>query len=255
MSDSHFKNPDLPSVGIVRTIPKVSQAELFSFKRCYLGISLDNSIFEASSLLALLLWTVRNFDQCLVVVGDYLCRFNEYILNGLAHDEAIKVAYGLGDSFIDRTSEFFRQLPKGRTRLTRWKSHLETNEYKKSRAMLDELFASDSAFRASIEKEASSFARRQTKRNRTLAVTIEEAIRLSSEYLLEEIAVFSALSEQGWQVELYPGPELQVLVDITKGKYSPVPEGLKKRINVELRIDETAPPHEKSPNDNPTEAD
>jgi len=65
---------------------------------------------------------------------------------------------------------------------------------------------------------------------------MEKAIEISSQYLLEEIAVFSSLSEQGWKVELYPGPELTVLIDIAKGQYSDIPEGLKERVNVELRI-------------------
>jgi len=65
---------------------------------------------------------------------------------------------------------------------------------------------------------------------------MEEAIELSCRYLLEEITVFSALSDQGWKVELYPGPELRVLVDIAKGEYSRIPQGLKERVNVELRI-------------------
>ena len=236
MSDSNSENLELPSVSVARTIPKISEEELFSHKRCYIGISLDNSVFEGKSLHALLLWIVERFDQCLVIVGDHLYRFNELILNGLKYDEAIKVAHDLGDSFILRTREFFQQLPNGKTHLTRWKSHLETKEYKKSRAILEHLFASDSEFRASVEKDAFSFVRRQTKRNRTLAVQTEDAIKLSSEYLLEEIAVFSALSEQGWQVELYPGPELRVLVDVARGKYLTVPRGLKERISVELKI-------------------
>ena len=74
------------------------------------------------------------------------------------------------------------------------------------------------------------------KRNKTLAVSGERALRLSCEYLLEEIAVFSALSEQGWQVELYPGSELVVLVYIARGKCLNVPQGLIKRISVELKI-------------------
>ena len=53
---------------------------------------------------------------------------------------------------------------------------------------------------------------------------------------LEEIAVFSALSEQGWRVELYPGSELAVLVYIARGKCLNVPQGLTKRISVELKI-------------------
>ena len=37
-------------------------------------------------------------------------------------------------------------------------------------------------------------------------------------------------------MELYPGPELGVLVDVAKGKFDHVPQGLKERINVELKI-------------------
>lgn len=235
-SVSQSKNLNLPSVSIVRTTPKISEEELFSYKRCYLGISLDNPIFRGRTLEALLLWAVRNFDRCLVVVGDYLCRFNSLIFNGLKNDAAPKAAHAAGDSFILGTSELFKRLPRGKISLTRWEPCLDSVEYKKSRAVLDNLFASDSDFRASVERDASSFARRQTKRNQTLAVSMEDAIELSCQYLLEEIAVFSALSEQGWKVELYPGPELHVLIDAAKGKYSRIPQGLKERINVELRI-------------------
>ena len=65
---------------------------------------------------------------------------------------------------------------------------------------------------------------------------MEVAIELSCRYLLEEVAVFSALSEQGWGVELYPGPELHVLSEVAKDKLINVPQGLKERINVELKI-------------------
>lgn len=236
ISDSQFENLDLPSVSIVRTIPKISEEELFSYKRCYIGISLDNPIFEGKSLQALLSWGVGHFDQCLVVVGDYLQRYNERILNGLKDNAALKAAQDAGDSFMYTANELLQQLPSQKIRLTRWKPYLQSSEYKKSKAILDGLFASDSDFRASVERDAFSFARRQTKRNRPLAVPMEDAIKLSCQYLLEEIAVFSTLSEQGWKVELYPGPELNVLVDVAKGKYLGVPKGLKERINVELKI-------------------
>jgi len=241
MSDLHFENLDLPSVSIVRTTPAISEEELFAHRQCYIGISLDNPVFEGTSLHALLLWIAANFDERLVVVGDYLLRFNEYIFNGLNHNEATKVANHIGDSFILRTRKLFQQFHDGKTHLTRWKSHLDSDDYKESRAILDNLFESDSAFRASVERDAFSFMRRQTRRNRTIAVQMEDAIKFSTEYLLEEIAVFSALSEQGWQVELYPGPELRVLVDIAKGKYLGIPKGLKERINVELKIRKTSP--------------
>ena len=235
-SDFNFKNLVLPSVRIVKTTPKVSEEQLFSYERCYFGISLDNPHFSGKSLQALLLWGVSNFEQCLVLVGDYLRRYNERILKGSKDDEAEKVAHELGDVFMRKTNEFFHQLPGKRVTVTRWKPCLQSSKYKKTRAILDELFASDADFRESVEKDAFSFVRRQTKRNQKFAVSPEEAAALSCEYLLEEIAVFSALSEQGWKVELYPGPELNVLIEIANGKYQNVPQGLRERVNVELHI-------------------
>jgi len=227
---------DLPSVSIAKIIPNISTDELFSYKRCFVGISLENPVFEGDSLCAMLHWIVEKFDQTLVVVGDHLCRFNEPILNGLGEDASAKAADRLGDSFILKTQQLFEQFSKDRIHLTRWKLHLETDEYKKSKAILDDLFLSNPGFRLAVEKDASGFVRRLMKRNKTLAVSRQEALALSCKYLLEEIGVFSALSEQGWQVELYPGSELQVLVEIASGKYLNIPQGLTKRVNVELKI-------------------
>lgn len=235
-SGSNFKSIDLPSIKIVKTTPKISRQELFSNKRCYFGISLDNPGFYGKSLQALLLWGIGNFDECLVVIGDYLRRYNERILNGLDDKQAARVTHALGDSFMIKAGNFFQQLPAKRVTVTRWETCLRTPEYKKAKASLDELFATNPEFRAAVEKDAFAFIRRQTKRNRKLAVSPEEAVELSCRYLLEEIAVFSALSEQGWKVELYPGPELHVLVEIAKGDFQDIPRGLKQRINVELKI-------------------
>lgn len=237
--DLNFKNLDLPSVKIVKTTPKVSSEQLFSYDRCYFGISLDNPHFSGKSLQALLLWGIGNFDRCLVVIGDYLKRYNEKILKGLEDDEAIETALKLGDNFMKRTEDFFQQLPGRRVTLIRWKNCLETDEYKNASAILKNLFTLDQNFKESVEKDAFSFVRRQLKHNKKLAIPTEEAITLSSQYLLEEIAVFGSLSKRGWKVELYPGPELNVLVDIAKGRYSGIPEGLKERVNVELKIRES----------------
>jgi len=236
MSDLNFENHNLPSVSIVRTTPGISEQQLSSYKRCYIGISLGNPLFQGKSLQAILSWAVERFEQSLVIIGDYLCRFNERILHGLNSEQAAQVAQNLGDDFLKQTKELFEQFPEDKLKPIRWKKCLENVEYMEAKSILDNLFKQNQHFQASVEKDAFSFINRQTKRNETLSVETEEAIKLSCEYLLEEIAVFSALSQQGWHVELYPGAELNVLEDIAKGKYNNIPTGLKKRINIELRI-------------------
>jgi tRNA-dependent cyclodipeptide synthase len=236
MPDSPSEATGLPRISVVRTTPKVSDEQLFAKRRCYIGISLDNPVFYGKSLKAILTWGEENFDHCLIVLGDYLRRFNEYIFNSLNDEAAEKASFEAGNDYIAKTKDIFQQFNEDKLQLARWKDCLQADEFKKSRAILSKLYDTLPAFKASVQRDAFLFLKRQKRKNQKMSLPMEEAIELSSQYLLEEIAVFSSLSEQGWKVELYPGPELTVLVDIAKGQYSDIPQGLKERVNVELRI-------------------
>jgi tRNA-dependent cyclodipeptide synthase len=229
------ENTGSPSVSIVKILPNISRQQLFDHKRCYLGISLDNPVFEGRTLDALLAWTVQRFEHCLVVIGDHLCRFNELLFRGCGQAQAADAARMFGDAFLLRSGAAFERF-SDKVQLTRWHEHLQSPQFIRSKAVLDKLFVSNSQFGSSIRKDALAFLKRQNKHGRIPAIDTDQALKLSCEYLLEEIAVFSALSERGWQVELYPGPELRVLAEIAKGKYSDVPAGLRQRISVELKI-------------------
>ncbi len=239
MPDSTFKRADLPQIRIVKTTPNVAKQQLFSYRRCYIGISIDNRDFYGLSLEALLRWAAENYEQCLIVVGDYLRRFNEQIFSGSTGESAEKVSFQAGDNYLKQTKEIFSRFNGQKIKLIRWKDCLEKEEYKKARKILDNLYTLDESFRAAVQKDAFSFIKRQNRKKQDLAVTMEEAIDISSQYLLEEVAVFSALAEEGWNIEVYPGPELGVLVEIAQGNFKDIPAGLKKRINIELRIDKT----------------
>jgi len=178
------------------------------------------------------------FDRSLVIIGDYLRRYNEHIFNGLTGPAAESAALLAGDLFLQKTSSVFRKFTEPQFQLVRWKDCLQSNEYKSSKAILDKLFTSDEAFRASVQKDALSFIKRQKKRNQPLKASSEESIEISSMYLLEEIAVFSALSEQGWNVELYRAGTACPCRNC-KRKLRRCPRRAEKRINVELSIGKT----------------
>lgn len=235
-SDSDFNNTALPCVKIVKILPPISEAELFAHKKCYLGISIENTVFKGDSLKALINWASQRFEQCLVVVGDDLCRFNRRIVDGLTPDQALDAARRQGDAFIDQAGGFIESIPRGNVKLTRWNEHLQSDLYREARAVLDRLFATDTDFRDAIEKDAVSFTERQNSRAGKMFVEMPEAIELCCQYLLEEIAVFSALSARSWHVELYPGPELHALLDVARGKFADIPKALTDRINVELKV-------------------
>ena len=95
----------------MKILPLISQTQLFSQKKCYLGISLENPLFEGDTLQAMLSWASDKFEQSLVLVGDYLCRFNEKILSGCDEKQAAGTFLKRGDSFLLQTKDIFDTLP------------------------------------------------------------------------------------------------------------------------------------------------
>lgn len=223
-------------VRIVETTPAVSRERLFAHRRCYMGISLDNPVFTGATLKTLLRWATGHFDKCLIVVGDYLRRYNEQIFSALTGPAAAEAALGSGQEFLDRNRDLLASFDSEKLVVTRWQPCLTGREYLDARQTLADLYGADDKFRAAVQRDGAAFLRRQQRHGRKLAVEEERAIELSCEYLLEEIAVFSSLAQQGWKVELYPGPELDVLVEAARGDYTGIPAGLKDRVNVELRL-------------------
>ena len=232
----HSNNSHYPKVEVVKIIPAISQDELFEHRHCYLGVSLANRLFEKPYLPALLEWIAAHFESCLVIIGDHLCRYNERIFRGLDTPQAGDAALEMGRQYIKNNRHFFEQYPNDKFQLTGWREHLNSEQFKEANQRLKKLFETNEEFRKAVEKDAFGYINRKSKHGLTPAVDTEEAAELSCEYLIEEIAVFSVVSQQGWQVEIYPGPELALLEEIATGKYADLPAGLEKRINVELKI-------------------
>jgi tRNA-dependent cyclodipeptide synthase len=226
-------NTDRIQVGPIT--PRIPLDEVIARGRCYMGISLDNPVFCGWPLKALIGWAVGHFGQCQIVVGDTLRRHNEQILQGFQGSRAVDAARAVGDSFLRKHKTILESFDHGRLSVIRWDECLNWPEYLTDRKAIDDLYGSDADFRSAVQRDAFAFVKRMKKRSPKLAVSDEQAIELSSQYLLEEIAVFSALSMRSWSVELYPGPELEVLVKVASGAFARIPQGLRQRVNVELK--------------------
>jgi tRNA-dependent cyclodipeptide synthase len=205
-------------------------------EQCFIGVSLTNSSFYGDKLFSVLEWIGTRFSRCLIVVGDYLHRHNEEIFRGDDGLSSTHTAMELGDSFLGFAQPYLDRFPSGQFQVLRWRELIQTEQYIEARAMLDEMFLRDERFAGVINSMAADYITRQIRKNRELKVDYATACALSATYLLEEIAVFSALAENGWNVEIYPGKELSVLKDIIAGEYPNAPTALKRRISIELHL-------------------
>ncbi|MCZ1005466.1 tRNA-dependent cyclodipeptide synthase [Streptomyces lydicus] len=201
---------------------------------CFLGISLQNSNFRQDKVRSMADWISQRFPRCTVLVGDSIHRITLQSTRGLHPVEALSEALSLGRAFIRDHAAIFAEF-RERTDFT----FVSCSEVQRSGAyqgyhrVLRDYFDEDAAFRASVE----SFGRRYHSKHSdgSSAEELERRVRMSSDYFLEEFAIFCCLKERGLPVMLYPG-SFDTLYEIAAGKHGGAPKELRDLIVVSLQL-------------------
>lgn len=223
------------NIRVEQVMPVSAEASLFSHPKCVLGVSMSNPIFWRSSLDKILEWMAGNFDTSMILVGDYLHRLNEQILRGGTEEEAVARALDIGEDFLEQLDQYIHKYPEHKFEVVRWQPFHEEPTFWEAKEQMHALYASSAEVKSSIDSAAALFVWQKQDRTR-FKVTKATAIELSAQYLLEEMAVFSMLIEKGWEVVVYPGAQLPLLMEIAKGRFKDIPNSLDKGIYVELKV-------------------
>lgn len=201
---------------------------------CFLGVSLENSNFARPKLFAILEWIARRYARCTVLIGDSIHRITLETTKQLAPEVARAEALRLGRAFLDEERLVFEAFA-GSTRF----SFVTCDELQASaryayfHAALRALHDRDAAFRASVER----FGRTYHSKHAGALPEAELARRIarSSDYFLEEFAIFSCLRERGLGVMVYPG-SFSTLAEIAAGAYPEAPAPLRDLVVVSLHM-------------------
>lgn len=201
---------------------------------CFVGISLDNSNFVRSKLFAILEWITRRFRRCTVLIGDSIHRITLETTHELAPEVALDEALRRGRAFVEHERHVFDWFA-GHTEF-RFVNCSEVQTwagYAGYHDRLRALFESDHGFRASVEW----FGRSYHGKHSQGVSDGERARRIarSSEYFLEEFAVFACLRERGLRVMVYPG-SFSTLTEIARGTYPSAPPELRELVVVSLHM-------------------
>lgn len=219
---------------VIDTQPPVLFSDLQKMKKGCIGISMSNNIFFGNYLKGLLKWSENNFENTLLVVGDYLGRINARIFQDCDEEKAIKRGLELGDLFLkhleslDYNSSFFT--------VVRWSVFINDPDFIAEHDKLKYHFQHNEPFKTLIMSSCEDFIDNQIARGSSTSVSYKEAIKLSSEYILEEMAVFGLLAYRGYRVQAYPGTQLPILKALGNGLFPEVDSLLKHGIFVDLKI-------------------
>lgn len=214
--------------------PESSRNTFEQYDTCFLGVSLENSNFTTMKLASMAKWVSRRFAKCVVLVGDSIHRITLESTRGMEPREAREHAVELGRHFERTSHEVFDEYRESTHFTTLTCGEVQTwDEYAEFHNKLRAFFDENESFRSSVASFGRAYhGKRAQGINRE---ELERRIRMSSDYFLEEFAIFACLRLRGLPVMVYPG-SFSTLSEIAKGLHPGAPEELRELIVVSLHL-------------------
>jgi tRNA-dependent cyclodipeptide synthase len=217
---------------IYSIVPFNKKNNLAKYDSCILGVSLENKSFITAKLVGMIEWISRNFKNCVVLIGDSIHRHTLEI-RGVDEKYAYDKALSLGRETIDANNSVFQSYAERcNLDIVLCSQVQSTFDYYKHYANLLYLYEHNEKFANCLRSFAKTFVERRAELGEEY---YRRSIEKSCIYIVEELAVFTCLSEQGHKVFVYPGA-LNVLIDIANGLYPGTPIPLQELTSVELKI-------------------
>jgi len=211
-------------------------------ERCVLGVSLGGSNaldFHGAKLEAIVRWIAARASHCCVLVGDSLGRISLEVREGLAPDIAEREARALGQRYAAETEAMFRRYTTSKVRFE-LRYGTEYAEHKSFRRHLQEvraLYQHHDAFQALVHSFGGYYVARTARSLGNCEVGLNPRWqRLAHDYLLEEIALFACLAEDGWPVLVYPG-SIDSIIEVAEGRFPSLPAPLRAFQFIALWLD------------------
>jgi tRNA-dependent cyclodipeptide synthase len=227
---------------VSQVAPAHARGSVDKIDRCVLGVSLGGSNaldFHGAKLEAIVRWIAARATHCCVLVGDSLGRISLEVREGLAPEVAEPEARALGKRYAAETEAIFQRYTTSEVRFE-FRYGTEYADHKSFRPYLHDvqaLYKQDDAFRALVHSFGGDYQARTARNlgNREVGLN-ERWQRLAHEYLLEEIALFACLAEDGWPVLVYPG-SIDSIIEVAEGRYPALPAPLRALQFIALWLD------------------
>ncbi|NER33980.1 MAG: tRNA-dependent cyclodipeptide synthase [Oscillatoria sp. SIO1A7] len=218
-----------------KVFPETLQNSLGKYRKCVFAISLGSKNFAYSERIeACIKWISKNFNSCVVLVGDSVYRLTVEVRSKLKGEEALSLALKTGQDFIKERRLLFDQYSGSCQFEFKMLSEIEKrSDFQIYYEELQGLYQKNESF----QRMVNSFAQTYLNRGKDVAdePISEKQKYLATSYLLEESALFASVAKEGWLVFVYPG-SIKSFEEIAEGLHPEVPEPLKQIVWVSLRL-------------------
>jgi tRNA-dependent cyclodipeptide synthase len=174
-----------------------------------------------------------------VLVGDSLGRISLEVREGMAPEVAEREARALGKRYAAETEAIFERYTTSEVRFE-LRYGTQYADHKSFRSYLHDVHAlhkQDNGFRALVHSFGGYYQARTARSLGNSEVGLNERWQhLAHDYLLEEIALFACLAEDGWPVLVYPG-SIDSIIEVAEGRFPSLPAPLRALQFIALWLD------------------
>ena len=189
--------------------------------RAFIGVCINHRMQGERFLGSLFSWTVERVGHLRVVILDFLERHNIQVFNQRTPDEAARHVLAEGDRVSRRAERLIAEMGVKQASVVRFGDLLRQPQYSRSIQQIDALYHSNRSFREAVHRELNTFISTviQTKPQRYEYYTYPEDMGPLVQYVIEEVGVYLALFREGFSVEVFPGSDSALLVNLAAGQY------------------------------------
>jgi tRNA-dependent cyclodipeptide synthase len=184
----------------------------------FLGISLENKSFSEGKLIEMVRWIGRRTDRYAILIGDCIHRKTLQIRLGLSEEEALFVALELGREFRETTLSLLANSGVSCVPEIFMCSEIrDQRSFERYHAILEERFQNCNLFGEVVRGFSELYIEKRGQFGDDNAR--KRHVKLSCEYFLEELAIFSCLKDLGYTIMVYPGSFTTLQAIVEKGDY------------------------------------
>lgn len=174
----------------------------FKESSCLLLISVGQQTHEDEKFLVTLKLVNKHFKNCTIQVGDSIQRHTMALIRGGTASDMYEQSLIDGELWIERNIKYIEQLTIPYN-IIRWNKWLLHKDYQKYLLQVNELYESDTSFRATFYESSNQFIERRSKRIKGY-FDKEEALAHSVNHVKEECVCLCLWVKEGYNYEMYP---------------------------------------------------
>ncbi|MEW8332012.1 MAG: tRNA-dependent cyclodipeptide synthase [Candidatus Thiodiazotropha sp.] len=205
---------------------------------CFIPICLYSFMANRPFLYEYIPWAMSKCEQPRIIIGDYMERHNIMAFEGLPKAEAIAKAERRGHRVEKDIKAVLSDLDTNDdVRVESCRVVIETAESQEIILAIRDYASKSECFNTDIEQQIALMLSNTKRLSRKDLRKINGAdMLLLREYMIEEIAFFLALYQQGYTTEIYPGRDMNILQKMASARYRGFPFEFSERTHISVAV-------------------